>query len=107
MNAWIDDPILGDAGRFTCMVERGGGGFTADITGGEVLDDDCVLLTGTATCVFPGGGGVFFDEPVTIIVCHGGPGEGSFVACFDNFVADFGCDEETLINGQIHVQIND
>ena len=71
VNAWIDSS--GEAmGQFTCFVEPGGGGFTADITGGEDLGGDCVLLTGTSTCVFPGIG-VFFDEPVTLTVCAGGP----------------------------------
>ena len=109
VNVWIDDPVLGDFGTFACFVQPGGGGFVADITGAEVLDNGCILLTGTSTCVFPGGGGVFFDEPVTIFVCGGGPGEGGFTVCFDNFVVDTpcDCDVEEVINGQIHVQIND
>ncbi len=100
VNAWIDSS--GEAmGQFTCFVEPGGGGFTADITGGEDLGGGCVLLTGTSTCVFPGFD-VFFDEPLTLTVCAGGPDEGGFTVCFDNFVGEFGCDEETVINGGIH-----
>ena len=102
VNAWI--PLFGGAGQFVCWVEGGGGGFNADITGVDILSDGCILLTGTSTCVFPGIG-VFFDEPVMIIVCVGGPGEGGFTVCFDNFVAEFGCEEETVINGQITVHI--
>ncbi len=99
VNAWIDSS--GEAmGQFTCIVEQGGGGFTADITGGEDLGGGCVLLTGTSTCVFPAFG-VFFDEPITLTVCAGGPDDGGFTACFDNFPS-FGCDEETVINGVIN-----
>ncbi len=100
VNAWIDSS--GEAmGQFTCIVEQGGGGFTADITGGVDLGGGCVLLTGTSTCVFPAFG-VFFDEPITLTVCAGGPDEGGFTACFNNFVEEFGCDEETVINGVIN-----
>ena len=98
VNAWIDSS--GDAtGQFTCFVEPGGGGFTANITGGTDLGGGCVELTGTSTCVFPGIG-VFFDEPITLTVCAGGPDEGGFTVCFDNFPS-VGCDEETVINGVI------
>ena len=100
VNASIDSSG-GATGQFTCFVEPGFGGFTADITGGADLGGGCVLLTGTSTCVFPGIG-VFFDEPVTLTVCAGGPDEGDFTVCFDNFVVEFGCDEETVINGNIH-----
>lgn len=99
VNAWIDSS--GEAmGEFTCLVEPGGGGFTADITGGEDLGGGCVSLTGTSTCVFPAFG-VFFDEPITLTVCAGGPDEGGFAVCFDNFPS-FGYDEETVINGVIN-----
>ena len=99
VNARIDDS--GEAmGQVSCFVEPGAGGFTADITGGEDLGDSCVLLTGTSTCVFPGFG-VFFDEPVTLTVCTGGPDEGGFTVCFANF-EEFCCDEETVINGVIN-----
>ena len=37
-----------------------------------------------------------------LTVCTGGPDEGGFTVCFDNFVGEFGCDEETVINGGIH-----
>ncbi len=88
---WVSSPALSS---------RAGGGFTADITGGEDLGGGCVELTGTSTCVFPAFG-VFFDEPITLTVCAGGPDEGGFTVCFDNFVEEFGCEEETVINGVI------
>ena len=99
VNASIDSSG-GAMGEFTCFVEPGFGGFTADITGAADLGGGCVLLTGTSTCVFPAFG-VFFDEPVTLTVCAGGPDEGEFTVCFDNFPS-FGCDEETVINGNIN-----
>ncbi len=107
VNVWVDDPILGDTGRFVCFVQGGEGGFVADITGAEVLPDDSVLLTGLATCVLsPIGLEVFFDEPVTICVFDGGPDVGGFDVLFDNF-AVLGADEETVINGRINIFIND
>ena len=102
-NGWRDRwPAWNSEGtKIVFASEQGGGGFTADITGGEDLGGGCVLLTGTSTCVFPGFG-VFFDEPLTLTVCTGGPDQGVFTVCFDNFVEEFGCEEETVINGVIN-----
>ncbi len=86
-------------GEFTCMVHGGHGGLTAKLTSGEHLGEGCIVFYGTSTCVFPGIG-VFFDEPITLYVCGGGPGEGGFALCFDNF-PQFGCDVETVRTGVI------
>lgn len=88
-------------GQFACWVSKpGGGGLTAKITGGKVVGNTLVL-TGTSTCVFFKGGGVFRDEPIQLTVRPGGPGVGGFTLCFPNFGF---CDTEVITKGSIRVK---